>query len=81
MSVTGLTAHNLSDTEVIGDYILYWVGAPTYSLYDLPRSVERGMVTEVRHTLYAIQNQKLILHSASFAPPAQACTARSSPSY
>jgi len=29
ISVTGAAAHNLSDTEVIGDYILYWVGAPT----------------------------------------------------
>ncbi len=31
ISVTGAAAHNLSDTEVIGDYILYWVGAPMYS--------------------------------------------------
>jgi hypothetical protein len=31
MTVTGEAAHNLSDTEVIGDYILYWVGAPMYS--------------------------------------------------
>ncbi|KAH9963630.1 hypothetical protein BC827DRAFT_1266401 [Russula dissimulans] len=27
-SVAGASAYNLSDTEVIGDYILYWVGAP-----------------------------------------------------
>ena len=31
ISVTGAAAHNLSDTEVIGEYILYWVGAPMYS--------------------------------------------------
>jgi hypothetical protein len=29
ISVAGAAAHNLSDTEVIGDYILYWVGTPT----------------------------------------------------
>ncbi|KAH9963629.1 hypothetical protein BC827DRAFT_1266400 [Russula dissimulans] len=27
-TVAGASAYNLSDTEVIGDYILYWVGAP-----------------------------------------------------
>jgi hypothetical protein len=31
MTVIGGAAHNLSDTEVIGDYILYWVGAPMFS--------------------------------------------------
>ena len=88
MTVTGVAAHNLSDTEVIGDYILYWVGAPMYSRYHEGTlctiflvAWKEGWVTEVRHTLYAIQNQKLILLSARFAPPAQACTARSSRSY
>jgi len=28
ISVAGVAAYNLSDTEVIGDYILYWVGNP-----------------------------------------------------
>ncbi|KAI9454182.1 hypothetical protein F5148DRAFT_445625 [Russula earlei] len=28
VGVAGASAYNLSDTEVIGDYILYWVGAP-----------------------------------------------------
>jgi hypothetical protein len=28
VSVSGSAADNLSDTTVIGDYILYWVGAP-----------------------------------------------------
>ena len=27
-TAAGASAYNLSDTEVIGDYILYWVGAP-----------------------------------------------------
>ena len=31
MTVLGIAAHNLSDTKVIGDYILYWVGTPMYS--------------------------------------------------
>jgi hypothetical protein len=26
ISVPGASAYNVSDTEVIGDYILYWVG-------------------------------------------------------
>ena len=29
ISVPGASAYNVSDTEVIGDYILYWVGDPT----------------------------------------------------
>jgi hypothetical protein len=28
VTVAGASAYNLSDTEVIGDYILYWVGNP-----------------------------------------------------
>jgi len=28
ISVAGASAYNVSDTEVIGDYILYWVGDP-----------------------------------------------------
>ncbi len=28
VSVSVAAAHNLSDAQVIGDYILYWVGAP-----------------------------------------------------
>jgi len=31
VSVSAAAAHNLSNAEVIGDYILYWVGAPTPS--------------------------------------------------
>ena len=28
VSISGAAAYNLSDTIVIGDYVLYWVGAP-----------------------------------------------------
>jgi hypothetical protein len=28
ITVAGASAYNVSDTEVIGDYILYWVGDP-----------------------------------------------------
>ncbi|KAI0298783.1 hypothetical protein B0F90DRAFT_1731051 [Multifurca ochricompacta] len=31
VTVAGASAYNLSDTEVIGDYILYWVGGPIFS--------------------------------------------------
>jgi hypothetical protein len=31
VTVAGASAYNLSDTEVIGDYILYWVGSPVFS--------------------------------------------------
>ena len=61
MTVTGVAAHNLSDTEVIGDYILYWVGAPMYSRYHEGTlctiflvAWKEGWVTEVRYTLDVI---------------------------
>ncbi|KAI0294199.1 hypothetical protein BC826DRAFT_1104786 [Russula brevipes] len=31
VAVAGASAYNLSDTEVIGDYILFWVGGPIYA--------------------------------------------------
>jgi hypothetical protein len=56
MTVTAAAAHNLSDTEVIGDYILYWVGSPMYysryhegtlcSIYLI--AWKEGWVSEVR---------------------------------
>jgi hypothetical protein len=92
MSVTGAAAHNLSNTEVIGDYILYWVGAPMYNrthegslctIYLI--AWKEGWVSEVRlcphprpHLdISQNQNQPFFLSPLSFAPPAQACTARS----
>jgi hypothetical protein len=89
ISVTGAAAHNLSDTEVIGDYILYWVGAPMYSrthegtlctIYLV--AWKEGWVSEVR--LYPTRPRyqpkaktTFLSFPLSFAPPAQACTARS----
>ncbi len=32
VTVSRVAAHNLSEAMVIGDYILYWVGAPTVSV-------------------------------------------------
>ena len=92
ISVTGAAAHNLSDTEVIGDYILYWVGAPMYSrthegtlcsIYLI--AWKEGWVSEVRLcptplTLPRYQpkaKQRFLLFPLSFDPPAQGCTARS----
>ena len=45
ISVTGAAEHNLSDTEVIGNYILYWVGA-LCGIYLV--AWKEGWVSEVR---------------------------------
>jgi len=55
VAVAGASAYNLSDTEVIGDYILFWVGGPIYAhtqdgtlcnIYLV--AWKEGWVTEVR---------------------------------
>ena len=88
ISVTGAAAHNLSDTEVIGDYILYWVGAPMYarshegtlcSIYLV--AWKEGWVSEVRlcptQPRYQLKAKQPSFPRLSSAPLAQACTARS----
>ena len=93
ISVTGAAAHNLSDTEVIGDYILYWVGAPMYSRTHEGTlctiflvAWKEGWASEVRLTptlstppRYQPKPNKTTFLSflLSFAPPAQGRTARS----
>jgi hypothetical protein len=92
IAVTGAAAHNLSDTEVIGDYILYWVGAPMYSrthegtlcsIYLV--AWKEGWVSEVRlcptpSTLPISAKSKkkpFFIFPLSFAPLVRACMARS----
>jgi hypothetical protein len=55
LTVAGESAFNLSDTEVIGDYILYWVGARRFSRRNESKlctiyliAWKEGWVTEVR---------------------------------
>lgn len=92
MTVASASAYNLSDTEVIGDYILYWVGGPIFlhahegtlcNIYLV--AWKEGWVTEVR--LYSTSatcldiSQLHLLIPLSFAPHARACTAPSYPCY
>ncbi|KAI0271302.1 hypothetical protein BC834DRAFT_858759 [Gloeopeniophorella convolvens] len=57
VSVSGASAYNLSDTEVIGDYILFWVGSPDFSptnegtlcsIYLI--AWKEGWISELRHS-------------------------------
>jgi hypothetical protein len=53
VSVSGSAARNLSDSTVIGDYILYWVGAPHDNVLDSLYGIylvawKEGWVSEVR---------------------------------
>jgi hypothetical protein len=78
-TVAGASAYNLSDTEVIGDYILYWVGAPLMTrphdgslctIYLV--AWKEGWVKEVRFSpLRLLFSDRQF--TVSFAPPTRVC--------
>jgi hypothetical protein len=84
VSVPRAAVHNLSEAMVIGDYILYWVGAPVFSETHEKTTIcniylvawKEGWVSEVCicPTLMLAKIETILF--VSFAPPFQACTAR-----
>ena len=75
VSVSVAAAHNLSDAQVIGDYILYWVGAPNTeeiltlcSIYLI--AWKEGWTSKVRQcpTVISVKIQNRLVLLASHLP-------------
>jgi len=83
LTVPGASVYNVSDAEVIGDYILYWVGDPIvsrrnekYAMHRVPYRMEGRLgdrcASVTSHLLPALPPAY-----PSFEPFARACTVRS----
>ena len=78
VNVSRAAVHNLSEVMVIGDYILYWVGAPVFAETHENATLcniylvawKEGWVSEVCicHNLVASQNRHKFVPLASLLP-------------
>ena len=72
LTVPGASAHNMAQTQVLGDYLLLWIGGPSEEDYSLCKlyliAWKRGEVTQVsniqsiHHLLYSLRD---VCHSSS----------------
>lgn len=55
LTVPGASAHNMAQTQVLGDYLLLWIGGPSEEDYSLCKlyliAWKRGEVTQVSHSI------------------------------